>query len=232
LRGTSFLGSARVWDSLMTWVTLSNSACPPFFPVEEGIFDLARPLNFRGKKGVAPKRKCRGVHARRNALFRGKSVTHVMRSCPSRAGKRVLAIANFFLTRKTRGVVKFKGSSFRRDAETSTRDACAPQIITITLCLTLNAGAATLQEKIDAAAPNETICVESGVHAGAIVINKSVTLVGDQGAEVRGNGSGKVVTIAASDVTLRGLRITGSGLRLSDDDAAVFVIGNRAKIEN
>ena len=28
------------------------------------------------------------------------------------------------------------------------------------------------------------------------------------------------------------LRITGSGLRLSDDDAAVFVTGNRAKIEN
>ena len=29
-----------------------------------------------------------------------------------------------------------------------------------------------------------------------------------------------------------GLRITGSGLRLSDDDAAVFVTGNRAKIDN
>ena len=40
------------------------------------------------------------------------------------------------------------------------------------------------------------------------------------------------MTIAADDVTLRGLRITGSGLRLSDDDAAVFVTGNRAKIEN
>ena len=31
---------------------------------------------------------------------------------------------------------------------------------------------------------------------------------------------------------LRGLRITGSGLRLSDDNAAVFVAGNRATIEN
>ena len=40
------------------------------------------------------------------------------------------------------------------------------------------------------------------------------------------------MTIAADDVTLRGLRITGSGLRLSDDDAAVFVTGNRANIEN
>ena len=51
----------------------------------------------------------------------------------------------------------------------------------------------------------------------------------------RGNSRqrfGKVVTIAADDVTLSGLRITGSGLRLSDDDAAIFVTGNRARIEN
>ena len=40
------------------------------------------------------------------------------------------------------------------------------------------------------------------------------------------------MTIAADDVTLSGLRITGSGLQLSDDDAAVFVTGNRAKIDN
>jgi hypothetical protein len=70
----------------MTWVTLSNGECPPFFPLEEGIFDLARPLNFRGEKGVAPKQKCRGVHAPIVALLRGKSVTHVIRSCRSRAG--------------------------------------------------------------------------------------------------------------------------------------------------
>ena len=78
----------------------------------------------------------------------------------------------------------------------------------------------------------ETIRVEAGVHAESIMINKPLTLIGDPGAEIRGNGIGKVVTIAADDVTLRGLRITGSGLRLSDDDAAVFVTGNHAKIEN
>ena len=40
------------------------------------------------------------------------------------------------------------------------------------------------------------------------------------------------MTIAADDVTLSGLRIAGSGLRIMDDDAAVFVTGNRARIEN
>src|SRR5262249_5069797 len=124
-------------------------------------------------------------------------------------------------------------SSCRRNAETSTRDACAPQIIAITLCLIFtNAEAAALQERVDTAAPGETLRIEAGVHAGPIIINKSLTLIGEPGAEIRGNGSGKVVTVAADDGTLRGVRITGSGLQLSDDDAAVFVTGNRAKIEN
>jgi nitrous oxidase accessory protein len=123
-------------------------------------------------------------------------------------------------------------SSFRRNAETSTRNACAPQILAIMLCLMLNAGAATLQERIDTTAPGETIQIEAGVHAGPIVIDKSITLAGEPGAEIRGDGSGKVVTIAADDVTIRDLRITGSGLQLFNDDAAVFVTGNRAKITN
>jgi len=90
----------------------------------------------------------------------------------------------------------------------------------------------TLRERIDVAAPGDTIRIEAGVHAGPLVIAKPLTLIGEKGAEIRGNGAGNVITIAADDVTLTGLRITGSGLRLSDDDAAVFVTGNRARIEN
>jgi nitrous oxidase accessory protein len=105
-------------------------------------------------------------------------------------------------------------------------------IAAITLFLTPDAGAATLQQRIDAAAPNETIRIEAGIHAGPIKVDKALTLAGEQGAEIRGDGAGKVVTIAADDVTISGLRITGSGLQLSDDDAAVFVTGNHALIEN
>jgi nitrous oxidase accessory protein len=106
------------------------------------------------------------------------------------------------------------------------------RVVTMTFCVAIPLYAATLQERIESAAPNETIRVEAGVHAGPIVIDKSLKLIGENGAEIRGSGSGKVVTIAADDVTLTGLRISGSGLRLSDDDAAVFVTGNRTKIEN
>ena len=65
------------------------------------------------------------------------------------------------------------------------------EILAVALCLTLNAGAATLQERIDAAAPNETIRLDAGVHYEAIKINKPLTLTGNPGAEIRGNGSAK-----------------------------------------
>lgn len=94
-----------------------------------------------------------------------------------------------------------------------------------------HAHASTLQERIAAAAPNDTVRVAPGVYPGAIVINKPLTLIGEKGAEIRGPGVGNVVTIAADDVTVTGFRITGSGLRLLDDEAGVFVTGNRATIE-
>jgi nitrous oxidase accessory protein len=102
----------------------------------------------------------------------------------------------------------------------------------VVLCLATSAMAATLQEQIDAAAPNDTIHLEAGVHPGPVVISKPIKLVGETDAEIRGNGSGNVVTIKADDVTLSGLRISASGLRLSDDDAAIFITGNRARIEH
>ena len=42
---------------------------------------------------------------------------------------------------------------------------------------------------------SETIRLEAGVHAGPILINKPLTLIGEKGAEIRGNGSGNVVTL-------------------------------------
>ena len=71
-----------------------------------------------------------------------------------------------------------------------------------------------------------------GRSCGPIIINKPLTLIGEPAQRSAAKESGKVVTVAADDVTLRGLRITGSGLQLSDDDAAIFVTGNHARIEN
>jgi nitrous oxidase accessory protein len=93
----------------------------------------------------------------------------------------------------------------------------------------------TLQERIDAAAPGETLRIEPQVFNEAIVITKPLKLIASGenfASQIRGNGKGKVVTIVADDVTLSGFRISGSGLKLMDDDAAIFITGNRATIQN
>ena len=101
-------------------------------------------------------------------------------------------------------------------------------VVAVALALS---GSAGLQQQIDAAAPGATITVSAGSYAGAIVINKPLTLTGEGLPTIQGNGKGKVIYIAAEGVTLRGFRIRGSGLALFDDDAAVFVTADRATIE-
>ena len=91
--------------------------------------------------------------------------------------------------------------------------------------------AESLQTRIDAAAPGAALTIPEGTYSGAVVINKPITLIGTGSPVIQGNGKGKVVHIAADGVTLRGFRIRGSGLNLSDDDAAVFVTANAATIE-
>jgi hypothetical protein len=45
----------------------------------------------------------------------------------ARGGDRVLAVADFYWNFAARNRATSRESLFRRDAETSTRDACAPQ---------------------------------------------------------------------------------------------------------
>lgn len=98
--------------------------------------------------------------------------------------------------------------------------------------LTGTVSAMSLQEQLNAAAPNATIRVSAGIHHGPITIDKPLRLIGESDTEIRGDGSGNTVTIQAADVVLRGFRITGSGLRLANDNAAVFVAADRATIED
>lgn len=95
----------------------------------------------------------------------------------------------------------------------------------------LSACGESLQQRIDAAEPGATIEVSPGTFRERLVISKPVTLVGRGRPTIQGDGKAKVIHIAADHVTVRGFRIRGSGLALFDDDAAVFVTGNAAVIE-
>lgn len=80
-----------------------------------------------------------------------------------------------------------------------------------------------LQSAIEAAAPGDTIRLASGRHAGPVVVDRTLSLVGEPGAVLSGPGSGSVLTVTAPDVHIKGLEITGSGFDLAAMDSAILV---------
>ena len=55
-----------------------------------------------------------------------------------------------------------------------------------------------------------------------------MTLEGDPGAVLDGGGAGRVVTIDAPQVVVRGLTVTGSGRDLAAEDGGIFVTARAA----
>lgn len=80
-----------------------------------------------------------------------------------------------------------------------------------------------LQQAIDNAMPGDELVLESGEFSGPITIDRTITLRGEPGAAIRGNGQGSVVTITAEDVVFSGMIVSGSGGSLEDMNSGVFV---------
>ena len=86
---------------------------------------------------------------------------------------------------------------------------------------------------IAGASPGDVLRLDPGTHAGAVVIDRPLTLTGPREAVVDGMGKGTVITIDAPDVTLSGFTVTGSGFRNQDLDAGVKIVkgADRARVE-
>lgn len=71
----------------------------------------------------------------------------------------------------------------------------------------------TIQAAINAAAPGSTIFVYRGHFVENLVINKAITLVGEEqeNATIDAGGAGDAISITSDDVTIRNLTITNSG---------------------
>jgi len=91
---------------------------------------------------------------------------------------------------------------------------------------------ATVAEALAQCRDGDTIVLGAGEHAGRFTISQGVSIVGEPGASIVGSGSGVGITIAASDVSISGVALSGfatgigfaqteeplSGLRLADID--------------
>ena len=71
----------------------------------------------------------------------------------------------------------------------------------------------SIQEAINAANPGDTICVSNGIYCEQVVVNKSVSLIGEDGiakTAIITNGTKFTVCISANSVTISGFEIQNS----------------------
>ena len=88
-----------------------------------------------------------------------------------------------------------------------------------------------LQQLIDTTPSGGVLDLAPGLYVGPARIDRPMTLVGREGVVVDGRRDGTVLTVAAEDVVLRDLMIRRSGDRADAVDAAIRVLGARARIE-
>jgi nitrous oxidase accessory protein NosD len=81
----------------------------------------------------------------------------------------------------------------------------------------------TIQDAINASNPGDTIYVYAGNYSENVIINRTITLIGNGTANttINGSGNGDVVQITSAWVNIMGFNITNSGS--SGNDAGIDV---------
>jgi nitrous oxidase accessory protein len=72
------------------------------------------------------------------------------------------------------------------------------------------AASVDVQALLNAAAPGSTVTIPAGTYTGNFVIARPITVVGEPGTVLDGDGHGSVLTVAAPDVDVSGLLVRGS----------------------
>ncbi len=94
-------------------------------------------------------------------------------------------------------------------------------------------GPGSLAAAIAGADPGDVLVLTGGAYPGPVTIDRPLTVTGPREAVVDGGGKGTVITLAASDITLSGFTVTGSGHVNQDLDAGVKILktADRSRIE-
>ena len=81
----------------------------------------------------------------------------------------------------------------------------------------------SISRALETAAKGDTIRVLPGEYREHIIVDKTLTLIGQEYPVIDGEGRGIVVQIKAPGTVLRGFRITGSGESLNLEDAGLVL---------
>ena len=93
------------------------------------------------------------------------------------------------------------------------------------------AGPVDLVRLVEAAPAGATVVVPTGSYRVHLVLDRPVTLVADGEVLLDGGGRGTVLTISASDVTVRGFRVAHSGGQVEEAAAIKAIDADRVTID-
>ncbi|WP_102261425.1 nitrous oxide reductase family maturation protein NosD [Mesobacillus jeotgali] len=82
-------------------------------------------------------------------------------------------------------------------------------------------GGQSIQRAVDNAGNGDTILLSPGFYKESVVINKEVSIKGEEGAIIDGGGGGSVITVTASNVVIDGLTIQNSGS--GQEDSGIYI---------
>ncbi|WP_299524106.1 nitrous oxide reductase family maturation protein NosD [uncultured Lutibacter sp.] len=86
----------------------------------------------------------------------------------------------------------------------------------------------SIKEAIKIAETGDEIVVKKGIYKeNNIIINKSISLIGEKGAVIDGEDTGGIIIFEADNFTIRGLKIINVGMSYTIDYAAIKVIKAR-----
>jgi nitrous oxidase accessory protein len=90
-------------------------------------------------------------------------------------------------------------------------------------------GQGALSSALASAAEGDEIVLAPGRYSGPVVIDRPLTLTGEDGAVIDGGGAGSVITVDAADVTVQGLRVVNSGRVHEPIDAGIKLTRSAAR---
>ena len=103
-----------------------------------------------------------------------------------------------------------------------------PYLAFILLCFAFQANCKTLQKLIDSTPHGGTLLL-SGTYKERVIVNRSITIDGQNKTTIDGLGKNSVVSVTADNVTLKNLKITNSGNSHDQIDSGVFVTSSHNK---
>lgn len=100
--------------------------------------------------------------------------------------------------------------------------------------IVIEAGRDHLIEAMTQARAGDRILLSPGLYLGNFIIDKALTLVGGKDVVFDGGGVGSVISVTATDVTIKGLTIRGSGSDHTTSDSGIFLdrTAHHARVEN